>query len=351
MTASECVKYAAKTVVAYVLYGLGVLWMWQAIVFRRKAVVLMYHRVLTTEERRRTGSHPGIVVDRDTFAQQMAFLKRRFVVLSLEEFAGRMERRVPFPDSSCLITFDDGWKDNFTNALPVLLRHGLPAVVFLPANYIGRKRLFWQEALVHLAVSAVMTVRADSARALRIRELLAPIHLESILGLPDDDPRPAIIQAISRQKGTAPSLMESTLKGLANELEADMDEAGEIDGFLDWEQVKIMSQEGVVFGGHGAEHQLLTQVSQDEAQREIQTSKDMVDRRFEKTVPVFSYPNGYFTREVIEQVKGTGYRLAFITRRGLVCCEDDRYTVRRLNIHESVTNSTPMFLARLVGLF
>src|SRR5688572_8924764 len=112
-------QHVLKSVVADALYYTGLLRLWQSIVLRRKAVVLMYHRVLTGDERSRCGSHPGIVVDRETFALQMDVLKRQFVVLSLDEFTDRVERRQPFPPSSCLITFDDGWRDTFTNALPI----------------------------------------------------------------------------------------------------------------------------------------------------------------------------------------------------------------------------------------
>jgi peptidoglycan/xylan/chitin deacetylase (PgdA/CDA1 family) len=351
MTPIQRVKYAVKVSVAYLLYGLGVLWLWQVIALRRKAVVLMYHRVLTCDEQRLTGSHPAIIVGRETFAKHMALLKRRFVVLSLDEFADRMERKIPFPDSSCLITFDDGWKDNATNAMPVLQRYALPAVVFLPVNYIGANRLFWQEALVHLTVSAVMAVREDATRARHLSELLAAVRLDSILELPDPDPRSAIIQAIMRSKGTPPSVMESTLREIGDELGITLDDLVGTDGFLKWDEVEDMSRNGIAFGGHGAEHRLLTYVSHDEAKGEIDVSKEMLGRRFEKTVPAFSYPNGYFTSEVVALVKGAGYRLAFITSRGFVSCADDPYTIRRLNIHESVTNNTPMFWARVVGLF
>lgn len=59
MTSGERIKLAIKVGVSHVLYGLGLLQLWQALILRRKAVVLMYHRVLTREERARTGSHPG----------------------------------------------------------------------------------------------------------------------------------------------------------------------------------------------------------------------------------------------------------------------------------------------------
>jgi hypothetical protein len=95
--------------------------------------------VLTREQRLQTASQPGIVVEDKTFAMHMALLKRRFTVLTLDQFADRVTNRRVFGDSCCLITFDDGWIDNFDNALPVLRTHGLPAVIFLPVNFIGRR--------------------------------------------------------------------------------------------------------------------------------------------------------------------------------------------------------------------
>ena len=127
-------KRLTKVTLAHLLYYSGALLLWKAIVMRNRAVVLMYHRVLTNEERRQSGSHPALVVERETFARQMALLKRRFSVLSVDELADRLEKKVPLPNSSVIITFDDGWRDNFTNALPILRYHTLPALVFLPVN-------------------------------------------------------------------------------------------------------------------------------------------------------------------------------------------------------------------------
>jgi peptidoglycan/xylan/chitin deacetylase (PgdA/CDA1 family) len=119
---------------------------------------------------------------------------------------------------------------------------------------------------------------------------------------------------------------------------------------MDWTEVEVMAAGGVAFGGHGAEHRLLTYVSPDEAQAEIGVSKAVLDQRFARTSPTFSYPNGYCNAEVIDRVRRAGFRLAFTTRRGLVAAGDDRFTVCRYNIHEAVTATTPMFLARVTGL-
>ena len=205
-------RYKAKVILAHLLYALGLLQLWQRIKLNRRAVVLMYHRVLPSEERRQSGSHPAIMVDPQTFDRQMGVLKRRFNVLSLEEFADRIERKVAFESSSCLITFDDGWKDNVIYALPILEKHELSALVFLPVNYIGQKRLFWQEALVHLLCSAVSAARRQPARAARIHEIVTPIGLEEVLSCRDNDPRQCITEVISRKrKGFQRDTLDMTL--------------------------------------------------------------------------------------------------------------------------------------------
>ena len=351
MSGATRIKYTLKVVIAHLLYYLGILQLWQMVVMRRKAVVLMYHRVLTPEERRRSGSHPALIVDRDSFAKQMAALKRRFRVLSVEEFADYLERRVPFPSRSCVITFDDGWRDNFTNALPILAEHELPALVFLPVNYIGRPRLFWQEALAHLLVQSVLAVRTDASRAPRLRKLLAPAGLEEILNIGDDDPRPSIVAAIADRKSLSRAVVAEVVTGIAAELAVNVDDLSATDGFIDWAQADAMSQRRVAFGGHGAEHLLLTQVSRPEAEAEIRVSKDVLDRRLKQWVPTFSYPNGYWTSDIAEMVRAAGYRLAFITRRGFVSCDDDPFKIRRINVQENLAASTPMLLARILGLW
>jgi peptidoglycan/xylan/chitin deacetylase (PgdA/CDA1 family) len=352
MTPSERIKYAIKVVVSHALYGMGLLQLWQYFALKRRAVVLMYHRVLTLKEMQGSGSHPSIMIERETFAKQMGLVKRRFKVLSIEEFTRRMEHKIPFENSSCLITFDDGWKDNYTHALPILKANEIPAVVFLPVNYIGQRRHFWHEALVQFFVLAVKTARKEPARAARLREVVAQTGCREIFDVLDEDPRPHIIEVISKnRKGLLPSVIDAALSDLSRELGVDDGDLEGIDRFVDWEEVVKMSQAGIEFGGHGAEHRLLSHLSTDEAREDIQRSKDVLDRQVKVATPTFSYPRGYWTAQVVELVKASGFRLAFLAKGGSVSCQDDPYTLRRINIAQAGTESMPMFLARVVGLF
>lgn len=343
--------YRVKRAVAHLLYGVGLLQLWQAIALRRKAVVLMYHRVLTAEERAAAASHPALVVDRDTFARQMTLLKRRFTVLSVAEFAEYVHQRRPFPPSTAIITFDDGWRDNYDNALPVLSSLQLPSLIFLPMNYIGAQRVFWQEALAQLLVRAVAHVRRDESSRAGLARLLEPVGLSGLLADSADELKPRVIAAVSAQKGLTRTAIEQLVGDLASAIRVPVETFARTDGFIDWPQVQAMASQGVTFGGHGVDHLLLTQVSDEQADAEITGSKAMLDDRLPSMYPTFSYPNGYYTPRVADKVKDTGYQLAFVAMGGPVTCDSDPYTLTRVNIHETVTDTEPLFLARLVGLF
>jgi peptidoglycan/xylan/chitin deacetylase (PgdA/CDA1 family) len=311
----------------------------------------MYHRVLTPEERAHTASHPGIIVERDTFARQMAVLKKRFVVLSAEEFARRLEQGTPFESSSCLITFDDGWRDNHANALPVLRENVLPALIFLPVNFIGRRRPFWQEALTRLLLTAWREAAHSPDLRRTLQALLSPLGFHHVLDAPAGHVREVVMNHVSAAKHAASVEIQALVSALATKLGVDLEGIAETDGFLDWAQVADMAEQGISFGGHGAEHRLLTNMPLAEADQEIRAAREVVESRVSAPVLAFSYPNGSWAPPIAAAVRASGHRMAFTTLPGRVACTDDPFLLRRVNIHQDATDCPAMFLARIVGLF
>jgi peptidoglycan/xylan/chitin deacetylase (PgdA/CDA1 family) len=97
-----------------------------------RITILAYHGVGP----RSPGTDPfQLLVRTESFAQQMEYLARRTTVVSLEAV---MKRDVPRSGRIVALTFDDGYKSVYENALPILERHGFPATVFLPTAVIGR---------------------------------------------------------------------------------------------------------------------------------------------------------------------------------------------------------------------
>src|SRR4030095_13864207 len=99
-----------------------------------------YHRVLEKEEPYLDHSQPGMVVTLPTFERHLSFVERHFDIAPLSSILDvETGRRRP----RCVITFDDGWRDNYELAFPALRKRGLPAAIFVTTDFIGGDRVFW----------------------------------------------------------------------------------------------------------------------------------------------------------------------------------------------------------------
>lgn len=305
-----------------------------------RAVVLTYHRVIPSNEIADCPSNPGIVISTRAFEAQMRVLRRHFRPLSLDRFVSTVVERKTFEPRSCLVTFDDGWRDNFDHALPILERYEMPAVLYLATAFIGTDRTFWQESMTE----SLLRIR-------RQRERIAggptPPELKPCLAPADDVARAAISRLVASYKGASTGKRERFQAELAKLA------GGSPDGdrhFMDWDEVAAMRRAGVEVGCHGVNHLLLTDDRTDAA-FEVEESRRVLEERFGAPTSSFCYPNGDYDSDVVEVVRRAGFSVAFSTDRGYVSKADDPYLLKRNNICEEATRTVPMFLARIAGLW
>src|SRR5678815_5483991 len=131
----------------------NVLWRYASLIgaFRslpRRVLVLRYHALGHPEDVAAYAS-AGISVTAERFAEQVAFLAQRYDVIDLDEAQARVrgERKASRP--GIVITFDDGYRDNFDHALPVLKRHGVPATFYVVAGSVWPEAPVWTVRLRH----------------------------------------------------------------------------------------------------------------------------------------------------------------------------------------------------------
>jgi peptidoglycan/xylan/chitin deacetylase (PgdA/CDA1 family) len=309
----------------------------------------MYHRVVPRRDLNRIYSHPGIVIETGTFESHLQTLRRYLRVISLDEFERRMIAGQPFRDRTCLITFDDGWQDNFTEAFPLLVRYGLPAAIFLPVGFVGTGRRFWQETLSDLLFHALTLPKSDRQGISELAVSKLGLDLDELI--PDETGKARIQEKVSKAKALSEHELQSILDKVSAESDRNFDWGNHLDTFLTWEQVKTMAGSKIRFGSHTVNHMILTKVPLDLATEEVGSSMRAIEIELGQEVVAFSYPNGNYDAEIKEAVVTNGYQLAFTTQAGVVSAEDDRFTIRRVNIHEGAACSKPLFLARIVGIF
>ena len=291
----------------------------QRLLHKKEVCVLGLHRVLTKAEQSRSNSLEGMVLSDVTFVRLLEYLERRFHVVSLETFFRGQKEDADRSKPWCLLTFDDGWRDTYTTAYPWLKRFAMPATVFLATGSIEGRGGFWVEQLKR-------SWRIPSSRA-QTKSVLSQLAGQNKCQVTD-------LEGIVEWLKHMPAEKRHSLLGQLLPSEENSDYSDEVDSMLTWNQVIEMSRNGVEIGAHTVSHPLLSNESDTTVERELRISKQTLEERLGKKVRAFAYPNGDWDERVRRRVEQVGYESAFTTRPGWHHFGQDRYTIRRILLHE-----------------
>ena len=295
----------------------------------QSVIILMYHRVINPEKCRDIFSTSQITVTKDTFEKQIKFLSNHYKLLSLEEFYGYHSNGKPLPAKTAVITFDDGWEDNYLNAFPILKKYKVPATIFLTTGFIGETFVFWQEKLRFL-LKEFLIKSFDERRFFLEKFKNLPGTLKSCMALNDKS-------AIVDLPDNLMDMPEKDRTVFMNDLEEFLgfpEFPIKTNGFMTWENAREMLKDKIDFGSHTKNHKIMTKLSAKEIHKEITVSKIKIEKELNIQVRAFAYPNGYFNKIVMENVKKGGYRYAVSVDTGLNNIHTNPYCLRRLNINE-----------------
>ena len=257
----------------------------------------------------------------DFFESQLNYLSRHYQILPLPELIGRLSHRDPIPSNALALTFDDGYRDNYTLAYPVLKKYGVPATIFLTTKYIDQVAIPWNAELSHAIKKTgqsrlvltfnshdeVFDIHSEQARLQALDRLLAILR-----NIPDTE---------KRQK----------LKDIYNQLKI-KDFTGLTGMMMTWDQVREMKRNGISFGAHTVNHPILTRIPLEESKKEIEDSRCKIETELDDAVELFAYPNGNardFNESHKAMAKDAGFKAAFSTLHGMNTTETDPYAFRR----------------------
>ena len=257
--------------------------------------VLTYHRIGDPS----SASHlnPRLLsASPEEFAAQIRFLATHYDVVGLEDVLVAFENRRPLPRRAVHITFDDAYRDFMDVAWPILQAHRVPATLFVPTAYPDRPdRAFWWDRLYRCCTNPArpkLVLPGQGPLLLRTREereLALRAAATLVKGHPHDHAM-ALVEEICDQLG-----------------EDDTD----LPGVLGWDELRLLSRDGVSLCPHTQWHPLLTRVSPARARTEISASMTDLRRELDDVLPAFAYPDGAHDDESVEVVRQEGFTLAF----------------------------------------
>jgi len=308
----------------------------------------MFHRIIHKKEPNIL-LQGGMYVDMNTFKKQVLYLRNRFTIISLDKVLNifDMTSKNAVNKPYCIFTFDDGWKDFYENAYPILLSYNIHATVFLPTDYIGTNKQFWTDKLAYILCK---TERDESAFiGLRYKNIIKDIG--NLRGSVEAKLESAVKMLKSLPMENIEQILDEIAKKLKLKSETDTN------SFLSWEEVKEMYNSGIVsFGSHTKSHRILTTISEKVIQDELVQSREKLIEEgvVSPSFIPFTYPNGNYTDKIAEMVKEAGYDLALTTESGWNHMTDNKnelFQLKRIGIHQDMSSTNAMLACRIYGIY
>ena len=272
--------------------------------------ILTYHRV-----------HPcvhdylfdcGVIdVAPAAFEQQMALIAAECTPVGLPALRAFLAGE-QLPPNPVLVTFDDGYRDNYTTALPILRRHGIPAIFFVATDYIDARRLFWWDKLNYLLKT---TPRPHLT-------LEYPVRLDFELPAQREEAIRSLLRLIKTQyRLDVPRLLDELT--LASGL--DWDEARERrladDLLMTWDDLRSLQAAGMEVQCHTATHRPLHTLVTSELVADLALGRRQLQQQLGHAPDALALPVGSPIQglpSVRRAIERAGFRFAFTNRTGVV---------------------------------
>lgn len=266
--------------------------------------ILIFHRVLPARDVMRPDEPT-----QQHFDWQMRLLRQHFNPLSVEEGVRRLHDGT-LPERAVCVTFDDGYADNLTCALPVLERYQIPASIFISTGFLDGGRM-WNDTVRE-------AVRIAPGEQLDLADIDLGAH-----ALDTEVARLAcaetVIKQIKHRDPAERARLVDAIAGRVGELPADL--------MLTTAQLRALSGGLITIGAHTVNHPILASVSASDAAQEIGESKRWLEDVLQQPVTQFAYPNGApgvdYGLDHRDLVEGLGFRLALSTHWGVVSSDSD----------------------------
>jgi peptidoglycan/xylan/chitin deacetylase (PgdA/CDA1 family) len=268
---------------------------------RDSLLVLNYHRIGNAEE---DLFDPGVFsATAEEFDRQISFLKRHLSLVTLDEALAFIDGTLKEKTRRCrvLITFDDGYLDNYEIAFPILRLHGAQGVFFLATRMVGSCQVPWWDHIAYLIKTARnhrFTLRYPAELAVNLDKYGLKASLNSILKLykmaDNSEPERFILELSEQSKGDDPP--------------------GAMRRFLNWDEAREMIGAGMAIGSHTDSHTVLSQLEPDKQFEELSRSRAILEKQLGTAADVLAYPVGgrtSFTDTAQKLAQQAGYRAAF----------------------------------------
>lgn len=295
----------------------------------RRILIVSYHRVVSDFTGELQRSIPGLLISQETFRRHIEEASAAgFDLVSLGDAVDVLAGRRVAKKDLCVITFDDGYRDIYRYAYPILKQLGVPAITYLPTAFIGTNRRFNHDRLFHL-------LRRTQERQFQPVFATLPEPSMALLG-PILSGQKTVSAALDDFIGEHPTrVLTAIIDGLEQQLGGGQDLVPEQGDIMNWHEVRRMARDGFEFGAHTLGHTVLTLEPQEVVEQEILQSKRTIESEVGIQVRDFAYCNGWYSDEIIRVLASHGFRSGVTTEDLPNRIGGDPFTLKRKVLWEN----------------
>lgn len=289
--------------------------------------IVMYHYTRDLEHSR----YPRISgLDINSFREQILYLKERFSIVTMEQVLDSVAGECDLPTNAVLLTFDDGYIDNYTYALPILEEAKVQGSFFIPGKTFTEHKLLDVNKIHYTLASANVNILLgellERMNYYRGQEFNFPLNeelFEKYAVANRFDNKETIF--IKRMLQTIlPERLRSIISSELFQMHLGISEetlAHEL--YLSLDQLYTMKRHGMYIGVHGYDHYWLGELQQEDARRDIDLALESLGDLINPNKWVMNYPYGSYNSSVIDYVRAKGATLGLTTRVGWCDLEQD----------------------------
>jgi peptidoglycan/xylan/chitin deacetylase (PgdA/CDA1 family) len=300
----------------------------------------MYHGVTQSDYQPPVWTQLPITI----FKKQVEWLAQNYNPVTLSQVVAAIKGGDNLPPKSVLLTFDDGLKNNYTVAFPILKQFEVPAAIFLTVDFIDSERFFWVDELYLALVSAHEQGKTIVLSHREAKSKVKAGHLwEAYLTMVEFLKRIPEKDRILR------------MKAILDQVSIERERYQNDFGLLSWKNVIEMEKSNLIeFGAHTANHRILTSIPDEELTDELFGAKERLEEHLSHKVTSFCYPNGGFGKDYLpkhrEMLQAAGYDCAFSTNRGLfINGIDHPFSIPRVAAGHDISSEEAYFKINVSG--
>lgn len=305
--------------------------------------IVMYHYVRDLEKSR----YPNIKgLTTGKFIRQLDFLEKNFTIVRMEECIECIQGEGKgFPNNAALLTFDDGYKEHFTDVFPILDERGLQGSFFPPVQSTMSDRV--------LDVNKIHFILASSDKPKKLLEVLRSEikNVQNRYGLDDPevyfekieskehpyDPPEVVIFKRVLQRELPPGARQDIVSVLFDKFVGVRENVFSNELYMNESQLKTMIRHGMYVGGHGDSHRWLNALSPEKQVEELTRTEDFLNSLgVQKTGRVMCYPYGGYNNDLLKKMEKSGFCAGLTTVPEPANLNwNSRYTLGRIDTNEA----------------